>query len=275
MSKPSVPAPDQTNNQDRLFAQLATAGGLAETEFGKMAAGKAKTDVVRQFASMTIRDHDDANAKLKTLVDDARIPVPTALDPDHQAVRDQLAKLSGAAFDEAYIKAQIVEHQKTAQLLAWEISMGEDVKLQQFAAAMLPIVVDHLQWAQHINASLTGSAVRTPVTDSGGQRKQTIDPQDQGIASWRNPCLGFMFRRSAQAAPNLLVMTSTMSTPPRLKQGLSSPRWPPEVCHRRRSRFRSSCSTNTIDQSSKSGRSSKRSPNSTLARITAIIKPSV
>jgi putative membrane protein len=161
MSKPGVPAPDQTNNQDRLFAQLATAGGLAETEFGKMTAGKAKTDVVRQFASMMIRDHDDAKAKLKTLVGDARIPIPTALDPDHQAVRDQLAKLSGAAFDEAYIKAQIVEHQKTAQLLAWEISMGEDAKLQQFAAAMLPIVLDHLQRAQQINGSLTGSAVRT------------------------------------------------------------------------------------------------------------------
>ncbi|KGE01572.1 DUF4142 domain-containing protein [Rhizobium sp. YS-1r] len=162
MSKPGVPAPHQTNNQDRLFAQLITAGGLAEVELGNLASGKAKADAVKQFAEMMVRDHKDANSKLKDLADATKIPLPTGLDPDHQVVRDHLDKLNDEAFDVAYIKAQIVDHQKTAQLLAWEISLGEDGEMQRLAASMLPTVLDHLRRAQEINSILTGAAVRIP-----------------------------------------------------------------------------------------------------------------
>lgn len=162
MSKPGVPAPHQTNNQDRLFAQLVTAGGLAEVELGNLASGKAKADAVKQFAEMMVRDHKNANGKLKDLADAAKIPLQTGLDPDHQVVRDHLDKLNDEAFDVAYIKAQIVDHQKTAQLLAWEISLGEDGEMQRLAALMLPTVLDHLRRAQEINGMLTGAAVRIP-----------------------------------------------------------------------------------------------------------------
>ncbi|MCC2610989.1 DUF4142 domain-containing protein [Neorhizobium petrolearium] len=162
MSKPGVPAPHQTNNQDRLFAQLMTAGGLAEVELGNLASGKAKADAVKQFAEVMVRDHKDANSKLKDLADAAKIPLQTGLDPDHQVVRDHLDKLNDEAFDVAYIKAQIVDHQKTAQLLAWEISLGEDGEMQRLAASMLPTVLDHLRRAQEINSILTGAAVRIP-----------------------------------------------------------------------------------------------------------------
>ncbi|WP_244920066.1 DUF4142 domain-containing protein [Rhizobium etli] len=43
-----------------------------------------------------VLDHTEANAKLVELADAAKIPLPTTLDPDHQVVRDQLDKLSGA-----------------------------------------------------------------------------------------------------------------------------------------------------------------------------------
>lgn len=165
MSELGVPAPHQTNNQDRLFAQLAAAGGMAEVEFGNLAGDKAKSDAVKEFAEMMVRDHTDANAKLKELADAAKIPLPSELGPDHQAVRDRLDQLSNEAFDAAYIKAQIVDHQKTVQLLSWEISMGEDGEMQRLAAALLPIVLDHLTRAQEINAMLSGAAVRSPPHD--------------------------------------------------------------------------------------------------------------
>jgi putative membrane protein len=109
---------------------------------------------------MMVRDHIDANSKLKELADAAKVPLPTELDPDHKLIRGQLDKLSGKAFDMAYIKAQIVDHQRTAHLLAWEISLGEDAEMQRLAASMLPIVLDHLRRAQEINAMLTGAATR-------------------------------------------------------------------------------------------------------------------
>jgi putative membrane protein len=162
MARPGIPAPHQTNNQDRLFAQLAASGGLAEIELGRLASGNAKADAVKQFAEMMIRDHSDANAKLKDLADAAKIPIPDKLDSEHAVTRDRLQKLKDDAFDIAYIKAQIVDHQKTAQLLAWEISMGEDGDIQRLAASLLPVVLDHLRRAQEVNGMLTGAAVRLP-----------------------------------------------------------------------------------------------------------------
>ncbi|MBB3592150.1 putative membrane protein [Rhizobium sp. BK529] len=162
MSRPGVPAPHQTNNQDRLFAQLAAAGGLAEVELGKLGGEKAKADAVRRFAEMMVRDHSDANAKLKDLADAAKIPIPDQLDAEHSIVRDRLQRLNGDDFDAAYVKSQIVDHQKTAQLLSWEISMREDADMQRLAAALLPKVLEHLRMAQELNNVLTGAAIRLP-----------------------------------------------------------------------------------------------------------------
>jgi putative membrane protein len=160
MARPGEPAPHQTNNQDRLFAQLVAAGCLAEVELGKLATGSAKADAVRQFGDMMVREHSEANQKLTGFADADNIPLPTKLDAEHVVVRDRLQRLKDGAFDIAYIKAQIVDHQKTAQLLAWEISMGEDGDMQRLAASLLSIVLDHLRQAQEINATLTGASVR-------------------------------------------------------------------------------------------------------------------
>jgi putative membrane protein len=160
MAKPGQPAPHQVNNTDALFAQLAAAGGLAEVEFGKLAGQKTDGKEVKDFADRMVRDHSAANAKLKDLAEAAKIPLPDAITQDDAGVKNWLGSLKGAPFEIAYIKSQIVDHQKTAQLLEWEIDSGEDAALQRFAAETLPTVLDHLQLAQQIQARLTGAALR-------------------------------------------------------------------------------------------------------------------
>ena len=163
MQEPGVPAAHQTNNQDRLFAQLAAAGGLAEVDLGKLAGTKAADASVKEFAQAMVHDHSDANSKLKALADAAKIPLPDTLDADHKAIMQKLDTADGQAFDIAYIRAQIIDHQKTAQLLTWEIGSGEDAQLQQYAAATLPVVMKHLRMAQNIASALTGQASREVV----------------------------------------------------------------------------------------------------------------
>jgi putative membrane protein len=155
---PGIPAPHETNNADRLFARLAATGGKAEVELGHLAEQKAAATSVKDFARMMVEDHSKANQKLAELAKTAGIPLPDGLDPDHQAVREKLEKLTGAEFDTAYILAQIVDHQKTVQLLQWEIGSGQDAPLQKFAAETLPIVLGHLRHAQFVASELTGQA---------------------------------------------------------------------------------------------------------------------
>jgi putative membrane protein len=156
-SAPGVPAPHQPNTQDRLFARLTAAGGRAEVEFGQFAEQKAGNPRVKEFARRMVQDHQKANEQLADLAKQANIALPGELDPDHKAVRAELEKLSGGAFDVAYMQGQVVDHQKTASLLQYEISFGQDADLQRFAAATLPAVLAHLQMAQNIVGALTGA----------------------------------------------------------------------------------------------------------------------
>jgi putative membrane protein len=155
---PGMPAPHETNNTDRLFTRLATTGGKAEVQFAQLAEQKASANSVKEFARMMIDDHGKANEKLTELAKAADIPLPAGLDPDHQAARDKLEKLTGADFDTAYILGQIEDHQKTVQLLQWEIGSGQNATLQKFAAETLPVVLMHLRHAQFIASELTGQA---------------------------------------------------------------------------------------------------------------------
>ncbi|MBB4184802.1 DUF4142 domain-containing protein [Sinorhizobium terangae] len=156
MAKPGVPALHQTNNQDRLFARLAAAGGMAEVELGKLAAGKTETEAVKEFANRMVTDHGTANDRLKQLAEASKMPLPEKLDAEHAAIRKRLQSLNGKAFDLAYIKAQIVDHQKASHLLQWEISSGEDAELQRYAAEILPRVLLHLEMARNIHDELAG-----------------------------------------------------------------------------------------------------------------------
>jgi putative membrane protein len=146
----------QPNESDRNFARAAAAGGLAEIEFGSLAQQNARSEAVKGFGKRMVEDHGKASAELKGLAKEDGIPLPEQLDPEHIAIRDRLAGLSGPAFDQAYVAAQVADHQSAAQLLEYEIGAGQDKDLKTFAAEALPVVLEHLEIAQHLQADLAG-----------------------------------------------------------------------------------------------------------------------
>lgn len=168
MDSPGQPMPHQTNYQDRLFAQLAAAGGTAEVDFGNLAK-KSGHSAIKEFASRMVDDHSAANEKLKSLAETDKIPLQQGLDDEHKQLRAKLEKLEGAAFDLAYISGQITDHQKTVQLLEWEIGSGQDADLQHFASDTLPTVLEHLRLARDIKAKLATQALAAAA--SGPPRK--------------------------------------------------------------------------------------------------------
>lgn len=155
---PGVPAPHQPNQADRSFVRAATIGGMAEVELGKLAEQKGHSDAVKSFGQRMVQDHTKANNRLAALAKAADIPQPDALDDEHRAMRDQLTNFSGERFDQAYMRGQMTDHQKTAQLLEYEIGSGQDTALKSFASETLPIILDHLHMAQDILARMTGAA---------------------------------------------------------------------------------------------------------------------
>jgi putative membrane protein len=170
LSAQSGPGPKQANAQDRLFALLAASGGMAEVGAGKLAERKGSGASVKEFAGRMVQDHTKANDQLADIAKPGNIPLPTELDPEHRAMQADLEKLSGPEFDVAYMRAQVQEHQKTAQLLEWEIGSGQDMALVHFASETLPKVLEHLQLAQHLIVPLATQVHASARAASGGRR---------------------------------------------------------------------------------------------------------
>ena len=136
---------------------LAAEGGAAEVTFGELAAGKAADPAVADFARRMVDDHSAANEELAAIAEKSSIPLPRDLNAEHAWMLDQLEGVEGDAFDLAYMRGQVVDHQKTVQLLVWEIGQGEDGELQRFAAGTLPAVLAHLATARELVLDLSAS----------------------------------------------------------------------------------------------------------------------
>jgi putative membrane protein len=154
-----MPAQNQPNVPDRNFVHAAAIGGMSEVELGRLAERESQNSAVREFGQRMVNDHSKANDQLKELAAAAGIPLPNAPDAEHRIMREQLDKVHGVAFDRTYIQGQIIDHQQMVQLLEYEIGSGQDGQLKDFASQLLPIVMQHLELAQNIDARLTGAGV--------------------------------------------------------------------------------------------------------------------
>ena len=159
-TRSGLPASNQPNVADRNFARAAASGGLAEVELGRLANQKGQSPEARQFGQRMVDDHSKANTELKELAAAANIPLPNAPDAENQAMIERLEKVQGNAFDRDYIRGQITAHQETVQLFEYEIGSGQDSQLKAFASQALPVLFQHLEMAQNIDAQLTGAAAR-------------------------------------------------------------------------------------------------------------------
>jgi len=136
---------------DASFVKKAADGGLAEVAMAKLAQEKAESADVKAFAQKLEKDHTQANTELKQVASQKNITLPDAPSSMHQAKHDKLAKLSGAAFDKAYIAAMLEDHQKDVREFSREASSGSDSDVKAFAAKTLPTLKEHLQQVQELS----------------------------------------------------------------------------------------------------------------------------
>ena len=83
---------------------------------------KATAPEIKQFAQRMIDDHRKSNDRLQRISRAWKPELPADLDPEHQAVRKTLADTSGETLDAKYLASQIMDHQKTVNLLQWHLS---------------------------------------------------------------------------------------------------------------------------------------------------------
>jgi putative membrane protein len=133
---------------DQAFVMDAAKGGMAEVELGKLAVDKASNPDVKKFGQRMMDDHSKGNDELKATASRKNMTLPAGPDAKQKAMYDRLAKLSGAAFDRAYMQAMVADHVTDVAAFKREAQTGKDPEIKAFAAKTLPTLEDHLKMAR-------------------------------------------------------------------------------------------------------------------------------
>ncbi|HEY3570771.1 MAG TPA: DUF4142 domain-containing protein, partial [Thermoanaerobaculia bacterium] len=67
---------------------------------------------------------------------------------------DHLSKLSGAAFDKAYVSMMVKDHKKDVAEFKKESTKAKDSDVKSFASTTLPTLQDHLKMIEDISAKM-------------------------------------------------------------------------------------------------------------------------
>jgi putative membrane protein len=143
---------------ERTFLQSASNGGLAEVELGKLAEQRASNADVRNFGARMVKDHTAANKELAALAARKGVSFPTRIDRKDEELHDRLSKLSGPAFDRAYMQEMTADHEHDVAEFHQAADTSSDPEVRDFAALTLPTLTSHLEEARRIQAALGGSA---------------------------------------------------------------------------------------------------------------------
>jgi putative membrane protein len=148
----SAPAAESKTamNADHHFVMEAAEGGMAEVELGQLAADKASNAKVKEFGQRMVTDHGKAGDELKTIATSKNIAWPTTINAKHKATKDRLSKLSGPAFDRAYMAEMVKDHQADATAFHKQATSGHDAEIKAWATKTGTMVDEHLKMARDV-----------------------------------------------------------------------------------------------------------------------------
>jgi putative membrane protein len=145
---------------DPQIANIAYTAGQLDIEAAKHALEKSKNKDVRAFAEDMVRDHTAVNKQALDLVKKLKVTpedndTSTALTKQAAAKRAELAKLSGAAFDKAYITNEVAYHKTVNSALENTlIPSASNGELKNLLQTGLKIFQGHEQHAEHVASEL-------------------------------------------------------------------------------------------------------------------------
>lgn len=175
---------------DTVFIEKATEGGMAEMQMARTALTKSSNDKVKALAQRIIDDHTKANEALKTLAQNKKVSFPSNPSKDAQKENDSLQAMKPAAFDVAWSKAMVSDHQDAIKLFMTEGKDTQDAELQRFVKDSLPMLKSHLEAAQQLavvpdardqamdqaSKSITSALDSTPATSATTATSPSIKP---------------------------------------------------------------------------------------------------
>lgn len=145
---------------DPQIAHIAYTAGTIDIEAAKQALKKSRNKDVLDFAKDMVRDHEAVNRQALDLVKKLKVKpedndTSKALTKAAAAERAKLAKLTGAAFDKAYVDNEVAYHKQVDSALeTLLIPSASNAELKSLLQTGLKIFQGHEQHAEHVASML-------------------------------------------------------------------------------------------------------------------------
>lgn len=145
---------------DPQIAAIVVTANQVDIDAGNLAVGKSASKAVKDFAQLMVSDHTSVNRAATDLV--TKLKVTPEDNATSQSLKkggeDNLAnlkKLSGAAFDRAYVDHEVSYHE--AVISALDKTLIPDAKNGELKALLVkvrPAFIAHLEHAKQLQATL-------------------------------------------------------------------------------------------------------------------------
>ncbi|HEX4862410.1 MAG TPA: DUF4142 domain-containing protein [Rhizomicrobium sp.] len=145
---------------DAQIAHIAYTAGLLDIAAAKQALSKSSNADVKSFADEMVRDHQAVNEKALALVKKLNVTpqdnaTSQALTKAAEAKRAELDKLSGDAFDRAYVANEVAYHGTVnGALKSTLIPDAQNGELKSLLETGLTLFTAHQEHAEHLAATL-------------------------------------------------------------------------------------------------------------------------
>jgi predicted outer membrane protein len=142
----------------KILKDMAMAN-MAEIEGGKLAQSKGQSSEVKAFGQQMIDDHGANLKEVQALAQARGVTLPTEPDAKHKAMAAKLDKMSGDAFDKAYMaQAGVQDHKTVHAKLAAASKKAKDPEVKALVDKTEPVVAQHLKSAQQMPMAKSGTA---------------------------------------------------------------------------------------------------------------------
>ena len=150
----TTPAFAASPTSDANFLQEVVRTDSTEVEIGQLALNKSSSAGVKKLGQMLIDDHTASGQEATRLANTLQVSLPVNESVDQAAIYQALSRLSGSAFDRAFIDAII--HSKQAAIAEYEQQVASnDGEVAAFAGKTLPNLQNRLSMARMLKMRLS------------------------------------------------------------------------------------------------------------------------
>jgi putative membrane protein len=148
---------------DPQIAAIVVTANQVDIDAGYLAKERSKTKDIQDFAVRMVTDHTGVNKQASDLVQKLGVkpePNPTSesLKKGGEENLEKLKKLSGSAFDKAYVDHEVAYHEQVLDAVDKTlIPNASNAELKALLEKSRPVFASHLEHAKQVQASLAKS----------------------------------------------------------------------------------------------------------------------